>query len=121
MNINGNSGNMPFYGNMPHYGNQPSFNMPYPMPRPIDDCGPKGGIIPNFHGPKGSDTINFYGKTGPDLINYHGSYQAKSYTMQSYDCPPGVYNMVDVSWQQPSYPQPMYHPQPMPNYNWGAK
>ena len=125
MNINGNFGNMPFYGNMPNYGNQSfhsnmpaqgnhaHFQIPYPMPRIIDDCGPKGGIIPNFHGPVGADTINFFGKTGPDVINYHGIHQAKTYTMQSYNCPPGVYNIVDVNWNQPKFPQPIYHPMPI--------
>lgn len=126
MNINSNYGNMPHYGNMPSYGNLPHFQIPTPMPRVIDDCGtgfcpPKGGIIPNYRAPITETTINYFGKSGPDLINYFGSRDHKTYTMQSYDCPPGVYTMVDVNWQTPVYPQPVYQPHPMPMYNWGAK
>ncbi len=108
MNINGNYGNMPGIGHKPNF--PPNF---IPLPIVLPDCPPKGGTIPNFHAPKGMDTINYFGVNGHDLINYHGAYKPKTYTMHSYNCPPGVYNMVDVNWCAPHYPQPIYHPMPI--------
>jgi hypothetical protein len=140
MYINSNYGNMPHYGNqpslpspfpmprvindhkMPSYGNMPGLPSPYPMPIVIPDHRPKGGIIPNFHAPKSADTINYFGNAyAPDTINYFGSQNSKTYTLNSFDRAPAVYNMVDVVWDQPVYPQPIYHPKAMPTYQWGAK
>ena len=75
-------------------------------------CPPTDCFIPNYYAPTGPDLINYFGGTKPDLINYFGGYNPQTYHMQSYNCPPIAYHMVDVNWCQPSYnpwPCPPHH------------